>query len=182
MYISFCYHTFVNKIQYNTTNIEWYKHVSFLMLPLVHWVNSSHCIFRLQFGELYIFQFLKSIKSCFVKAAFSFHKLIQKIALLTTLCTKLSLYITAINRDMGWTSRCVRHKTNIIRFWNRLMSINNNHLPKIIFNWDYSCTHGPPTLRVFLMTLIAKTNLFQNHRFLWTVVEHSYMNYNVNNG
>ncbi len=42
--------------------------------------------------------------------------------------------------------------------------------------------HGPPTLRVFLMTLIAKMSSFLNHRFLWTVVGHSYMNYNVNNG
>ncbi len=47
--------------------------------------------------------------------------------------------IAAINGDMGWTSSCVRRKTNIIRFWNRLMCMNNNHLPKIIFNWDYSC-------------------------------------------
>ncbi len=43
-----------------------------------------------------------------------------------------------INGDMGWTSSCVRYKTNIIRFWNRLMCMNNNCLPKIIFNWDYS--------------------------------------------
>ncbi len=42
--------------------------------------------------------------------------------------------IAAINGDVGWTSSCVRRKTNIIRFWNRLMSMNNNRLPKIIFN------------------------------------------------
>ncbi len=47
--------------------------------------------------------------------------------------------VTAINGDMGWTSNCVRHKTIIIRFWNRLMCMNNNRLHKIIFNWDYSC-------------------------------------------
>ncbi len=47
--------------------------------------------------------------------------------------------IAAINRDMGWTSSYVRHKTNIIRIWNKLMCMNNNCLPKIIFNWDYSC-------------------------------------------
>ncbi len=53
-------------------------------------------------------------------------------------CIKLYT-IAAINGDMGWTSSCVKGKTNIIRFWNRLMCMNNNHLPKIIFNWDYSC-------------------------------------------
>ncbi len=47
--------------------------------------------------------------------------------------------IAAINGYMGWTSSCVRCKTNIIRFWNRLMSMNNKRLPKIIFNWDYKC-------------------------------------------
>ncbi len=47
--------------------------------------------------------------------------------------------IAAINGNMGWTSGCVRRKTNIICFWNRLICMNNNHLPKIIFNCDYSC-------------------------------------------
>ncbi len=46
--------------------------------------------------------------------------------------------IAAINGNMGWTSSCVRRKTNIICFWNRLMCLNNKHLPKIIFSWDYS--------------------------------------------
>ncbi len=32
----------------------------------------------------------------------------------------------------------VGHKTNIIRFLNRLMCMNNNRLPKILFNCDYS--------------------------------------------
>ncbi len=47
--------------------------------------------------------------------------------------------IAAINGDMGWTSSCVRRKTNVICFWNRLMCMNNNCFSKIIFNWDYSC-------------------------------------------
>ncbi len=46
--------------------------------------------------------------------------------------------IDAINGDMRWTSSYVKLKINIIRFWNRLMCMNNNRLPKIIFNWDYS--------------------------------------------
>ncbi len=76
--------------------------------------------------------------------------------------------IAAINGYMGWTSCCVRCKTNIIRFWNRLMCMNNNRLPKIIFNWDYSCRDNTwsSNIKSILMTFIAKTNLFQNHRFL----------------
>ncbi len=46
----------------------------------------------------------------------------------------LGVHKFVINRNMGWTSSCVRRKTNIICFWNRLMCMNNNHLPKIIFN------------------------------------------------
>ncbi len=47
------------------------------------------------------------------------------------------LPIAAINGDMDCISCCVRRKTNIIHFWNILMCMNNNHLPKILFNWDY---------------------------------------------
>ncbi len=49
------------------------------------------------------------------------------------------VHIATFNANMGWTSSCVRCKTNIIRFWNGFMCMINNHLPKIIFNWYYSC-------------------------------------------
>jgi hypothetical protein len=48
-------------------------------------------------------------------------------------------FVPAINGDIGWTASWVRRKTNIIRFWNRLMCMNEVRLPKIIFNWDCTC-------------------------------------------
>ncbi len=55
-------------------------------------------------------------------------------------CRDKFVPIAAINGDVGWTSSCcVRHKTNKIRFWKRLICMNYNRLPKIIFDLDYSC-------------------------------------------
>ncbi len=42
--------------------------------------------------------------------------------------------IDAINGDMGWITSCERRKMNMVRFWNRLMSLNNTWLPKVILN------------------------------------------------
>jgi len=47
--------------------------------------------------------------------------------------------IAAINGDMGWKASFVRHKISMVRFWNRLMSLNDTRLPKVIFNWDSTC-------------------------------------------
>ena len=47
--------------------------------------------------------------------------------------------IAAINGDVGWTASWVRRKTNIICFWNRLMCMNEDRLPKIVFCWDCTC-------------------------------------------
>ncbi len=38
--------------------------------------------------------------------------------------------IDTINGDMGWTTSCERRKINMVRFWNRLMSLNDTWLPK----------------------------------------------------
>ena len=39
---------------------------------------------------------------------------------------------------MGWISSLTRRKTNMIRFWNRLISIDDSRLTKKIFNCDFS--------------------------------------------
>ena len=40
---------------------------------------------------------------------------------------------------MGWTASWVRCKTNIVNFWNRLMCMNEDQLPKLIFPRDCTC-------------------------------------------
>ncbi len=37
---------------------------------------------------------------------------------------------------MGWSASYVRRKVVMCRFWNRNVSMEDNHLPKIILNWD----------------------------------------------
>ncbi len=62
--------------------------------------------------------------------------------------------IDAINADLGWTTSCERRKINMVRFWNRLMSLNNTRLPKGILNWDSKCRGNTWSLNIqsiFLM-------------------------------
>ncbi len=56
--------------------------------------------------------------------------------------------IDAINGDMGWTTSCERRKINMVRFWNRLMSLNNTQLPKVILNWDSKCRGNTWSLNI----------------------------------
>ena len=48
--------------------------------------------------------------------------------------------IAALNGDMGWTHSQVRRHICILRFWNRLVNMDNCRLPKRVFNWDLSMT------------------------------------------
>jgi hypothetical protein len=41
-----------------------------------------------------------------------------------------------INGDTGWLHSRDRRQINMLRFWNRLMSMDNNRLTKKIFSWD----------------------------------------------
>ncbi len=40
--------------------------------------------------------------------------------------------------DMGWTPSCIRRKICILRYWNRLITMNNSRLTKSVFNTDYN--------------------------------------------
>ena len=42
----------------------------------------------------------------------------------------------AINGDMGWVSCHIRRKIEMIRFWNRMIALEDNRLTKKIFMWD----------------------------------------------
>ena len=39
-----------------------------------------------------------------------------------------------IEGDMGWISPDVKRKMEMIRFWNRVIGIDNDRLPKIVYN------------------------------------------------
>jgi len=46
--------------------------------------------------------------------------------------------LAAINGDMGWTQSQVRRHICMFRFWNRIVQMDQNRLPKIVFEWDKS--------------------------------------------
>ncbi len=43
--------------------------------------------------------------------------------------------LNAINCDMGWSASDVSRKVVMCRFWNRIIAMEDNRLPKIILNW-----------------------------------------------
>ena len=45
--------------------------------------------------------------------------------------------VPALNGEMGWLPSRFRRYLNTIRLWNRLIKMDNNHLTKTIFLWDY---------------------------------------------
>ncbi len=50
--------------------------------------------------------------------------------------------IPAMMGDMGWTDILIKQSTCIIRFWNRLVEMDNCRITKRIFNWDRSLKNG----------------------------------------
>ena len=46
--------------------------------------------------------------------------------------------LLAICGDMGWSSAHYRRQLNMLRFWNRLLTMDENRLTKKVFNWDHS--------------------------------------------
>lgn len=45
----------------------------------------------------------------------------------------------AIMGDIGWKSSKIKRQKCIIRLWNRIINMDDNRLPKLIFEWDYKC-------------------------------------------
>ena len=45
--------------------------------------------------------------------------------------------LLAINGDVGWLPSIYRRWLNIIRFWNRLNTLDNQRLTKLVFDKDY---------------------------------------------
>ena len=44
----------------------------------------------------------------------------------------------AINSDVGWLPAKERRWSNMLRFWNRLINMDNSRLCKKVFLWDYN--------------------------------------------
>jgi len=48
--------------------------------------------------------------------------------------------LPAVDGDMGWSACATRRKVAMFRFWNRLMDMEDDRLPKTVFNWDVNLT------------------------------------------
>ncbi len=46
---------------------------------------------------------------------------------------------SAVSSDMGWTHSSVRHKVSMIRFWNRIVSLDYSRLLRKLLEWDINC-------------------------------------------
>lgn len=46
--------------------------------------------------------------------------------------------LLAVRGECGWTTSSVRHKTNMVRLWNRLLAMDDDRITKKVFLWDRS--------------------------------------------
>ncbi len=47
--------------------------------------------------------------------------------------------IAVINRDMGWTHNIVRRNVCMVCFWNRIINLDPQRLPRKVLEWDIHC-------------------------------------------
>ena len=67
-----------------------------------------------------------------------------------------------INGDVGWLPSKERRHINIIRYWNRLLDMDNRRLCKQVFQWDYNlCKNNWSSDIKVLMSSLNLTNFFE---------------------
>ena len=44
----------------------------------------------------------------------------------------------AINGEMGWVNSDIRRKVEMLRYWNKLLDMDDNRLTKKVFQWDHT--------------------------------------------
>ncbi len=48
------------------------------------------------------------------------------------------VFIGLLRGEMGWHSIRLTRWLNMLKYWNRLINLDDNRLTKKIFNWDFS--------------------------------------------
>ena len=75
----------------------------------------------------------------------------------------IDLPLNGINGDVGWLPSKERRHINIIRYWNRLLDMDNRRLCKQVFQWDYNlCKNNWSSDIKVLMSSLNLTNFFEN--------------------
>ena len=68
----------------------------------------------------------------------------------------------AINGDIGWLPAKERRWYTILRYWNRLINMDNSRLCKKVFLWDYNiCTNNWSADIKYIMNKIGLTRCFE---------------------
>ena len=71
----------------------------------------------------------------------------------------------AINGDIGWLPSKERRHINIVRYWNRLLDMDNSRLCKKVFQWDYRiCNNNWSSDVKTIMSSLNLINSFENQR------------------
>lgn len=75
----------------------------------------------------------------------------------------------AINGEFGWIPSRIRRHVNMLRFWNRLISMNNSRLTKKVFLWDKNSTVSTWCSDVFqIFDSVSMSSSFFNNSIIVT--------------
>ena len=72
--------------------------------------------------------------------------------------------ILGLHGDMGWVSLSVQRRVSMARFWNRLISMENTRLTKIIFIWDYQLNKNRSSHMNIIVEQSNNSKIFYNLR------------------
>ena len=76
--------------------------------------------------------------------------------------------VAGLEGDMAWLSPQfrIRRWLKMLRYWNRLVKMNNNRCTKAVFNWAYECSqNGMTNWRSDISAILTETGIpdsFQN--------------------
>ncbi len=71
----------------------------------------------------------------------------------------------AVSGDMGWTHSSVRRKVCMIRFWNRIVSLDNSRLARKRLEWDINCKDNTWSSNIkSLLSSIDQARVFPNKK------------------
>ncbi len=88
----------------------------------------------------------------------------------------------AVSGDMGWTHSSVRRKVGMIRFWNRIVSLDNSRLPRKLLEWDINCKGNTWSSDIkSLLSSIDQARSFQTRNMVctksaWACLHETYCN------
>ena len=69
----------------------------------------------------------------------------------------------AVSGDMGWTSPSTRRKITMLRFWNKLVDMDNNRTTKLLFNENLSLSNIKGAWSYGMKKVFAEINMINSY-------------------